>query len=160
MQKIYTATSSKTWYRERKMNFVLFALFMFSLFGFGALFLIDKNSKLEQIKNNPESTQNFGGLGLVCGAAASSGLLVMALAAPNLLYAESEWIYQIIIVLLMIPGFTLGYKYITYDIIKPCRTWTQRVLIYKILEMEDDTKISNIYKYVQQIEKPEDKDHG
>lgn len=142
------------------MNFVLLALFMFSLFGFGALFLIDKNSKLEQIKNNPKSTQNFGGLGLVCGAAASSGLLVMALAAPNLLYAESEWIYQIIIVLLMIPGFTLGYKYITYDIIKPCRTWTQRVLIYKILEMEDDTKISNIYKYVQQIEKPEDEDHG
>lgn len=60
----------------------------------------------------------------------------------------------------MVPGFMLGYKYITYDIIKPCRTWTQRVLIYKILEMKDDVEVSNIYKYVQQIEKPEDKDHG
>lgn len=142
------------------MNFVLVVLFGCALFGMGGLLLIDKNSTFERIKNNPESTRNFGGLGLVCGIAASSGLLVLVLTAPDLLYLKGELFSQIIIGLMMVPGFMLGYKYITYDIIKPCRTWPQRVLIYKILEMKDDAELSNIYKYVQQIEKPEDEDHG
>lgn len=142
------------------MNIVMVVLFACALFGLGGLLLIDKNSKLETIKKDPESTRNFGGLSIVCGVAASSGILVMALTAPYLLYEKETLFPQILAVLFMVPGFVLAYKYITYDIIKPCRTWIQRVLIYKILEMKDDDEISKIYKYIQQIEKPGDKDHG